>query len=190
MSKFRLMLAIVLSLFLSSASFAEVGIENSFGTGYGNSYGGLGFVYEFRTPSIIAFNVGAGYFPAAAMTGEDWVEDEILAETGLRIYFTNFRGVFRPYGGVQYGMLGIIAEQVFAYEYNYYGSYYYYEEKQEVVHGPSMLVGSKFVFNYRSPVKFFLEVAGGLSYAVNYPDWAPEEEALFLALDLGLGIAF
>lgn len=133
------------------------------GTGYGNSYGGLGIKIQRRMGGKQGFgiHVGVGYFPNAP----------ILASLGLKFFpYKNF------YLDTQFGLTG-------------YEESYYYDpnnsfDNSHLLYGPSFLVGGDWVWG--SKVGFGFNTGLGITYNINAEIISP----ITLALDLGFIIRF
>ena len=131
------------------------------GTGYGNSYGGLGLRAQWRMGGKQGFGIhaGAGYFPNAP----------ILASAGVKFFpYKDF------YINTQFGLTG--------YEEYYYSSYYYYDS--HLLYGPSFLVGGDWTWG--SKVGYGFNAGLGITYNIN----AEIISTITLALDLGFIIRF
>jgi len=193
-SQARILIAVCLILLLCPSTVLSDPItdkpitpETYFSFGYGTSYGGFGICAEYMGVSQITGHAGIGYFPAKSITGEDFVKDKIFGGAGIRFYFSKQRQGRRFYFNAQFGTIGVAARYLEIYD-SYSG--YYYEEKQQLVLGPSALIGMKIVTNpEQKGNKFFLDIAFGLSVAINNPEWSPLPNTL-PTLDLGLGLTF
>lgn len=133
------------------------------GTGYGNSYGGLGLRAQWRMGGKQGFGIhaGAGYFPNAP----------ILASAGVKFFpYKDF------YINTQFGLTG--------YEEYYYSSYYYYDYDSHLLYGPSFLVGGDWTWG--SKVGYGFNAGLGITYNINAEIISP----ITLALDLGFIIRF
>ena len=132
------------------------------GTGYGNSYGGLGLRAQWRMGGKQGFGIhaGAGYFPNAP----------ILASAGVKFFpYKDF------YINTQFGLTGY--ETYYEYGYNYY-----YDS--HILYGPSFLVGGDWTWG--SKVGYGFNAGLGITYNIN----AVYFSAITLALDLGFIIRF
>jgi hypothetical protein len=131
-------------------------------TGYGNSYGGLGIRSQARFGSIIGFGIhaGLGYLPSG---------DIAMVSGGLK--FFAYKGL---YINTQFGLTG--------YEESY--SYYHHYQDENVVFGPSFLIGGDWVWGSKTAYGF--NAALGFSRNLNntYMD------DVTLAIDLGFVIRF
>jgi hypothetical protein len=112
------------------------------GTGFGNSYGGVGVRAQWRRGGIQGFgwHVGVGYFPDAP----------VLASAGVK-YFP-YKDL---YINAQFGLVGY--EQT----YNYSG----YNDS-ELLYGPSMLIGGDWTWGGK--VGFGFNAGAGVTYNLNY----------------------
>jgi hypothetical protein len=141
------------------------------GTGYGNSYGGIGLRIQWRMGGNQGFGVhaGAGYFPGAP----------ILASAGVK--FFPYKDL---YINAQFGLTGY--EEYYEY-YEYYDGYSYdyrYYDESHILFGPSFLVGGDWTWG--SKVGYGFNAGLGISYNIN----AEYFSAITLALDLGFIIRF
>ena len=153
--------------------------ESSIGLGYGTSYGGFGLCAEFKGGTPFAGHVGIGYFPAKSATGEDFVNDIVMGEVGFKVYFKEAQTSFRPYMDVQFGAVGVAANS------DWYG------REQKTLIGPSLLGGARVVPNPEAMGnRFFFDVAFGVTYFTNNPEWSPFDSDIQATLDLGLGFIF
>ena len=134
------------------------------GTGYGNSYGGLGLRVQGRFGGKVGFGIhaGVGYLPIA---------DEVLVAGGLK--FFPYKGL---YLNAQFGLTGSETYST----YGYYDDYSGYR----ILYGPSFLVGVDQVWGRR--VGFGFNAGLGLTYNIN-ANYASE---IALAIDLGFLIRF
>ena len=134
------------------------------GTGYGNSYGGLGLRGQWRMGGNQGFGIhfGAGYFPNAP----------ILAAAGVKFFpYKDF------YINAQFGLTG--CEEYYSYGY-YYDSYY----ESHLLYWPSFLIGGDWTWG--SKVGYGFNAGLGITYNIN----AEYFSAVTLALDLGFIIRF
>lgn len=134
------------------------------GTGYGNSYGGLGITIQQRAGGIVGvgYHIGVGYFPNAP----------VLASVGIKFYF--FKGL---YIDNQFGLTGW--EEHYSYSSN--GDYNY---DSHLLYGPSALIGGDFTWGHK--VGFGFNAGLGATYNIN----AVYFSTVTLALDLGFLIRF
>ena len=161
--------------------------ETYLSLGYGTSYGGFGICAEYRGTSQITGHAGIGYFPAKSATGEEFVNNRIMGAAGIRVYLlSQQRQSRRFYLDAQFGAVGVAAKYMGV----YYGTDYFYEEKQQLLFGPSALIGMKFVVNpEQKGNRFFFDVAFGVTVITNNPEWSPLSDVV-ATLDLGLGLVF
>ncbi len=129
--------------------------------GLGNSYGGMGFRFQFRTGANFGFGLHAG-------VGYDPGSESVRASGGLKIF---------PYRGFYLnGQFGLLGRE--SYYDNWWGG-----NIDRNLYGPSFLVGGD--WNWGRRVGFGFNAALGLSMALNarYDDILP-------AFDLGFVIRF
>jgi len=169
---------------LSLDPFSEDEIKPSLGlsAGYGQSYGGLGVSGQIYPIPELGLHAGLGYFPASAIFPEfDFVPDVILFNMGIRLYPPLELDPFYFYGDLIFGGIGVAAEQLYYYD-NWYGTYY--EEKWEVLIGPSALLGGEIRFELSENIAGGCLGGLGLAYALNDIDWA--DQKIFITLDIGV----
>jgi len=127
----------------------------SIATGYGNSYGGLGFRLQYVTPGNVRVGIhgGAGYFPS--MGG--W----LLFSGGVQIYFWD-----EMYVDAQFGAFG-------AYENAYWSDYDSHYDSGRLW-GPSLLIGydwfvtDHFGFNLATGASLDVgDYGGGVTWAID-----------------------
>jgi len=138
------------------------------GTGFGNSYGGLGLRAQWRMGGKQGFGIhaGAGYFPNAP----------ILASAGVKFFlYKNF------YINTQFGLTGYETY----YEINYQYGLISIAERSHILYGPSFLVGGDWTWG--SKVGYGFNAGLGITNNIN-------ANAVYfstiLALDLGFIIRF
>lgn len=137
------------------------------GTGFGNSYGGLGLRAQWRMGGNQGFGIhaGVGYFPDAT----------ILASIGVK--FFPYKDL---YINTQFGLTGY--ESYYGYYYDGY-SYYNFNESH-TLYGPSFLIGGDWTWGKK--VGYGFNAGLGLTYNIN----AIYSSQITLALDLGFIIRF
>lgn len=171
----------------AGASTSHPQAETYLSFGYGTSYGGFGICAEHRGTSRFAGHAGIGYFPAKSITGKEFAKNVVLGEAGVRIYLSGERKSSRLYFDAQFGAVGVAAKRVEFYD--PFGGGFYFEEKQQILLGPSALIGLKFVFNPEEQKNsLFFDVAFGVTVLTNNPEWSPISSDVVPTLDLGLGL--
>ena len=135
----------------------------SIGTGYGNSYGGIGVRVQGRFGGNQGFGVhgGVGYFPGAP----------VLGAAGLK--FFPYKDI---YINAQFGFSGV--ESGYYYWDDYYNDYY-----SRVLFGPALMTGVDMTWGRK--VGFGFNAGIGASYFIN-----ARYQEIWLATDLGFIIRF
>jgi hypothetical protein len=149
----------------------------SFGLGYGNSYGGLGIKYQYNFGPL-GLHGGLGYFPASLFLDYDFVDNPLLIGVGMKIYLNKDRSL---YLNPQYGSFGVKAIKQEYYTQDYESSSTY----QNVMHGPSLLIGVDAYFSD----SFGLNGGIGVSYNTVEDEWDDmfdRSVKYWLSVDLGL----
>ena len=141
------------------------------GTGYGNSYGGAGLRFQWRTGGNVGFGIhaGVGYFPNAP----------VLASGGLK--FFPYKGI---YINAQFGLTGW--EEYYEYYHYWNGQYeeFYYNYDSHILFGPSFLTGVDWTWGDK--VGFGFNAGVGFTYNINVEHFSP----VTLAIDIGFLIRF
>jgi hypothetical protein len=168
---------------VSQVSKAEVPIEKNLptpirkrykanyfmiGTGYGNSYGGLGMRLQGRFGGKVGFGIhgGVGYFPGSS---------SVFAAGGFK--FFPYKGL---YIDTQFGLSGT----EYYFESYSSGSHYSSSETQHNLYGPSVLIGIDQVWGRRVGIGF--NIGLGASYFIN----AENVTNVAPAMDMGFLLRF
>ena len=135
------------------------------GTGYGNSYGGIGLRVQGRFGGIVGVGIhgGVGYLPGAS----------VLAAGGVK--FFPYKGL---YINTQFGLTGYEGYS------EYYGGSYPDFSDNHLLYGPSLLVGVDQVWGRK--VGFGFNAGLGASYNMNAVNFS----SFTLAMDLGFVVRF
>jgi len=130
------------------------------GSGYGNSYGGIGLRAQWRRGGKQGFgwHVGVGYFPDAP----------ILASAGVK--FFPYKDL---YINAQFGLVG------------YENTYDYYGYEEELMYGPSMMIGGDWTWGGK--IGFGFNAGVGATYQLNAGEYFDD---IVPAIDLGFLIRF
>ncbi|MBI9064635.1 MAG: hypothetical protein JEZ14_21800 [Marinilabiliaceae bacterium] len=131
-------------------------------TGYGNSYGGIGLRFQYRTGDImgVGFHGGLGLFPALG-------DVHIFPSAGVKWFF--YKGI---YLNGQFGAFGVEED---------YSGYYAYDESEEILWGPSFMTGVDWVWGSKIGIGFNAGVGASLDI---------ENSDLWPAIDLGFLLRF
>jgi hypothetical protein len=144
----------------------------SLSLGYGVSYGGLGIRMQARSGGEVGFGFhwGTGYAPAYRYMGMGTEVGTFMASAGFKLFV--YKGIYLD---TQFGILGrdYISE--------YYEGYFI-DEYDEILYGPSCLVGVDWIFGKH----LGFNLAGGVSSPVN----GLSSGEIFPAADLGFLIKF
>jgi len=152
--------------------------------GYGQSYGGLGVFGQLHPIPYVGLHAGVGYFPASMFW--DFADDVVLGNLGIKIYAPLDTDPLYLFVDAQYGGLGVEATEEYYFE-SGWGYYYdYYEKRQEVLVGPSVLAGGEIRFEIGSGIAGGFGAALGLAYVTNDIPWS--DISIIPTLDLGLSL--